>query len=231
MERFTQGRTLSLVGLSVLVSSACSALGPRAPSNTTSNHLDAPLSVSAPLVSQDTGAPTSGRDYSTVSLGVGRRQLDEDYWLPVDEPMVFDFEYAHEPAGQALGFEVGFALALAFEDEFVPPVGDIDFTNTQFELWGGLRKTFMQDALARPYLGVGLTLLAVQFEGESGGVTVDDEDWTVGGYAHGGFQFALGATYLLALDLRIVRGTDVELFDVSGDADYEQLALRFGMRL
>ncbi len=195
----------------LLLATACSSVPSRS----------APAS---PQESADTGV-------SSLNLLVGKRQLDEDEWEPVDEPGVIGLEYANEHANAALGFEVGVSIAAAEEDEFVTGLGDVEFTNRALEIYGGLRKTFFADAAVRPYLGAGVTAIGVEAEGEAGGVSVDDDDTTFGGYAHGGLEFRITDSFRLGVDVRAVFGTDVDLFDASGDTDYEQLALVAGFSI
>jgi opacity protein-like surface antigen len=170
-------------------------------------------------------------EISSLNVLLGKRQLGEDDWAPVDEPGVLGLEYANERAGSAVGYEIGFSFAAAEEDEFVAGLGDVELSSGFFEVYGGLRKTFFADAGVRPYLGLGVTVIAVALEAESGGLSSDDDDASFGGYAHGGLEFRVTDNFRLGLDLRAVFGTDVELFGVSGDADYEQLALVAGFSI
>ncbi len=197
--------------LALLVATACSSVPTRA--------------------SLASSQESAGADLSSLNVLLGRRQLDEDDWAPIDEPGVLGLEYANERAGSAVGFEIGFSLAAAEEDEFVSGIGNVEFTNSFFEIYGGMRKTFFVDAGVRPYIGAGLAVISAALEAESGGASVDDDETTFGGYAHGGVEFRITDNFRLGLDLRAVFGTDLELFDVSGDADYTQLALVAGFSI
>ena len=46
---------------------------------------------------------------------------------------------------------------------------------------------------------------------------------------HGGLAWALADALEVGLDLRFLFGSDIELFGVSGDADYTQLAVFVGL--
>jgi hypothetical protein len=144
---------------------------------------------------------------------------------------VLGLEYANDRAGSAVGFEIGFSLAAAQEDEFVTGVGEVEFTNGDFEIYGGMRKTFFADSSVTPFIGAGLTAIAVALEAESGGASVDDDETAFGGYAHGGVGFPITDDFRLGLDRRAVFATDLERFDVSGDADSAQLALVAGFSI
>jgi hypothetical protein len=203
----------------LLLATACSSVPSRS----------APASPSASPSASPQESVDSG--VSSLNLLVGMRRLDEDDWEPVDEPGVVGLEYANERPNAALGFEFGLAIAAAEEDEFVTGLGDVEFTNRALEVYGGLRKTFFADAAVRPYLGAGVTAIGVEVEGESGGVSADDDDTTFGGYAHGGLEFRITNSFRLGIDARAVFGTDVDLFGASGDVDYEQLALVAGFSI
>jgi hypothetical protein len=202
----------------LLLATACSSVPSRsAPASPQESPASPPASV-------DSGV-------SSLNLLFGMRRLDEDDWEPVDELGVFGLEYANERPNAALGFEFGLSIAAAEEDEFVTGLGDVEFTNRALEIYGGLRKTFFADAAVRPYLGAGVTAIGVEVEGESGGVSADDDDSTFGGYAHGGLEFRITNSFRLGVDARAVFGTDVDLFGASGDVDYEQLALVAGFSI
>lgn len=181
-------------------------------------------------IQSPSSAPTDGTGkVGTHSIHVllGKAMLDKDDWEPVDEPLVLGLGYAREGARDPLGFELGLQIG-ADEETADLGFGPMDFTSSFVELAGGVRKTWLRDRVVQPYVGGGLSLINVSAEAEQGGVSVDDDDSTVGIYLHGGVMFAPGEHFEIGLDVRIVRGTDVSLFGASGDVDSEQIALVFG---
>lgn len=164
---------------------------------------------------------------NTFHALLGARQFgDDDYWSPLDEQGVLAVEFAHEPPGAPVGFELGCALAGATDS-----INNFDRTAAEVELYGGFRKTFFREGALRPYLGAGLSLVSVAEEDETVIGSLDDDDASAGLYVHGGLELAVGDAFSLGLDARVLTGTDVELFGVSTDADYTQFALFFGWSL
>jgi len=149
---------------------------------------------------------------------LGQRSLDEDDWAPLEDQPMFGVEFSSERPGSILGWEVGLMGSYTSDDVF-----GVSLDATTGEIYGGVRKTFLQSTV-RPYVGAGLSAINARLEG--GGVS--DDDTSLGIYGHGGAIVMLGQSFHLGLDLRGLFGTDVELFGVSGDADYVQLALVLG---
>lgn len=219
-------RTVSSLGLIALVS--CAAVDPIPQIAPTYAVADARL----PLTSVESAAPTpSALAQATGDSGVrsfdftlGQRRLDEDDWEPLDEQAAVGFQYAQQSNGAPVGFEVG--LLLSFDDD---TISGVDVEAAVGELYAGVHRSFGSSASSvRPYVGAGLALISAEIEGSSGGTSVDDDDSSPGIYAHGGVAFQAGSNFRFGIDLRLLTGTDIDLFGVSGDADYVQLGLFLG---
>lgn len=156
-----------------------------------------------------------------LSIYLGQRALDEDDYEPVEDQAMFALEFAHEPEGSTLGWELGLAGS-ADESEIL----GTDVEGATGELYGGVRKTFGSGAI-RPVLGGGLSFIRSAVEVSGVG---DDDDASLAGYVHGGVQFQLSTTFSLGLDARVLFGSDLEIAGVETDADYGQLALVLGFR-
>ncbi len=152
---------------------------------------------------------------------------DGDLWDRVDAETTLGLEYAHE-IENGLGFEVGAMGSLGTNSG---DTGNLDVTGASAELYGGARYFFKRDDSWRPYVGGGLSAMIAGVDNDLGGEVADDQDFTLGLYLHGGVQYDLNNAMFLALDLRTLLGTDLELETISGDADYVQLGLAFGFRL
>jgi hypothetical protein len=158
---------------------------------------------------------------SYLDVYVGKRSLDEDDWAPIDEPALIGIQFALPRDG--LGWEIGFAISYDEED-----VG-FDFDATILEVYGGLHAELGGPGAALvPFFGVGLSVAYVDSSGTSGSTTVSDDDSTVGFYAHGGIAVPINPNLRIGADVRILTGTDVELFGVGANVDYEQLAFFIG---
>lgn len=171
----------------------------------------APAARSAPAV-------TEGRPSGLLEVDLGARSLDDDEaWDQIEHPAVLAFGGTW--LGDPLGLELGVSLAADSTT-----VGGVDVTDTFVELSAGPRFTFGEGPLM-PYLGVGVALVAVEVEGEQGGLSVSDDDTTAGFYAHGGLIFRIGSVFHIGLDARLLRGSSVQVFGVDTDADYGQITL------
>ena len=166
---------------------------------------------------------------NSVRVGVGGNSLDESYWGKVDQQLVIAFEYVREAPGAPLGFEAGFQTAATTDHDSASGVGEFDTTSSVFELYGGLHKTFRSDSVVQPFVGAGVTFVETGLEVAFDTYTLDDDDTSFGFYVHGGVQARVTTNLVIGLDVRVVRGTTVTLFDESGDADYEQALLIVGL--
>jgi opacity protein-like surface antigen len=173
----------------------------------------------ASCAASPSAAPPSVHKDSRVSIYLGQRSLDEDDWEPIDEQGVFGVEYSRETEGSAVGFEVGL-MGSGDEDD----LGGADIEGSIGELYGGVRKTFL-DGVVRPYVGGGLSILTAEVDIDGVG---DDDDTSPALYLHGGVDFDITESFFLGLDLRFLFASDIELHGLEGDADYGQLALVLG---
>ena len=156
---------------------------------------------------------------SRVTIYLGQRSLDESYWAPVEDQATFGVEYAREPAGSTIGWEIGL---LGSADETT--VIGFDVEATTGELYGGVRKTF-GSGVARPYVGGGLSFINAEVD-VAGLGSADDS--SPAAYAHAGISFDVTSSFFLGADLRLLFGSDMTIAGVSGDADYAQLAIHLG---
>lgn len=162
---------------------------------------------------------TSAEKSNRVSLYLGQRDLDKDDYDPVDEQGTIGLEYAHEPPGSPVGFEVGVMGSRSKEH-----AGGFEVEGKTGELYGGIRKSFGSDVV-RPYIGAGIALINSKVDVSGAG---DDDDSSAAGYAHAGINFDITPSFGIGLDLRFLFGSDMTIAGVDTDADYGQLALVLG---
>lgn len=180
----------------------------------------------APALRPAAPAALQGGATSEFFVTLGQRTLEDSVaWEQIDEPIALGLEFASRSAGSPLGFEAGLQIA---GDSTT--IAGVDVTDTFVEFYGGGRLTADLGSQGRfhPYVGAGVTFLFADVTGEVSGLEVSDDDATLGFYAHGGVYFRVGASFAIGVDGRLVRGTDVDLFGIATDADYNQLALLLG---
>jgi len=164
---------------------------------------------------------------------VGGRELEDDgFYEPVDQPLSFGFDTAHRFSKRSpIGFEAGFSLAADAEDETVMGT-DVDYASVFLEGNVGLRAMF-DAGPAHLYVGGGIAFVAADIEIDPDlGLDVSEEDGSTGQYLHGGVLFKAGGSFVLGVEAKILRGTDIE-FDgfVDTDADYQEVSFVFGWAL
>lgn len=166
-------------------------------------------------------------DHFHVHLLLAARELDDD-WEPVEEQFGLGIEFAGRPGESPVGWEFG--VSGSSEEKSVSVGGDsFDFTGSFVELYGGARFWLADsDAPVLPYLGLGLSVINAEAEGDDGFTSTSDDDTSPGLYFHGGLSFPLGPSFRLGLDARAVVGTEIEVFGVDSDADYRQIAFVLG---
>jgi opacity protein-like surface antigen len=161
----------------------------------------------------------------SIEILYGFRALDEDDWEPVDQQTAIGLMFAMQGEDAIIGFETG--LMLSFDED---EIGAADVDATLGEIYVGAHRTFGTSAwFARPYVGAGVSLIRAALEIDAPGNDVDDDDSSVGFYAHGGVAFRLGDSLSLGVDGRFLGGTDLELFGGDTDVDYLQLGVFLGI--
>lgn len=163
----------------------------------------------------DPASPAAVRHDRRVTAYIGQRSLDDDF-EPVEDQLVLGAEFSSETQGSAVGWEIAM-FASGDSGSFLGT--DVDAST--WEVAGGFHKTF-GDGDVRPYLGAGLAF--VQLTAEASGLGEDD-DTSVGFYAHGGVAFPMNEQLEIGVDLRTVLGTEMEISGLDVDADYWQLSL------
>ena len=164
-----------------------------------------------------TGCSTPGN----CLFSVGMRQIEEDYWAPVEDQTLFGFTVCLEPEGSPVGIEFGGSVSVDYETVFI-----FDFTGVVTEWSVGARYTLdLGDAPVRPYIGGGLSLVDAGLDVSPGG-TLDDS--AVGFYVHGGVYIETPSSLCIGFDVRYTLGTDLTPGVVEVDADGLAVALTLG---
>ncbi len=155
-----------------------------------------------------------------VSGYLGARSFDfGDEVSDIEDQGVIGVEFSQEYAQWPVGWEAGIMGSAASDD-----VNGNDIDSATAELYGGVRKSFGTGRF-RPYVGAGLSWIRVAFDTDALG---EDDDGSLGVYAHGGVAYQFTPLFSLGLDVRGLFGTDIDLYGENLDADYGQVALVAG---
>jgi hypothetical protein len=164
-----------------------------------------------------------------VNLTYGWRSMQDDSWEPVDDQNVYgvtvDFGGHKWPLNIALGYydssDTGTLASF-------PILGNIDIKGELHEYSLGAHKVWTLKSPLRPFVGAGLTRVTAKATIDSALGSRDEKDDTTGGYLDAGLFFRIGEMLNVGFSGRLVEGTDVDIFGVSGDADYYQLGVLVG---
>lgn len=165
--------------------------------------------------SQDQAVPGAAIHQRRVAAYIGQRSLDEEF-QPVEDQLVLGAEFSSETQGSSVGWEIAM-FSSADSGSFL----GTDVEASTWEFSGGIHKS-LGDGNVRPYLGMGVSF--VMLTAEASGFSEDD-DTSVGLYAHGGLAFPLNEQFELGIDLRSLFGTEMQIAGIDTDADYWQLSM------
>lgn len=180
-----------------------------------------------------------------VLLGVQEFE-DADFWDPMESNVTGAIDSSYENLDDWIGFEWGAGVYFndgerATDGPVTPGVDDykLDSDLEMYEGSLGIRRTFLRTTGFRPYIGIGATAIYYEAERVETGApvppAVDDyrkryshKRMTFGIYAHAGFELQLGENWMLGLDARSLRGTDLPEMFGHGDIDYDRVCLFIG---
>lgn len=174
----------------------------------------------------------------SVTLSVGERDLrDENAWEPSQDQFALGVTYdASWTRGTNVGIGVETSIFGSGRSKEVDVGGDDrEFRAGTLEFAVGPRLDVAFGASGiHAYIAGGLAhISAFAGLGDDNGDFFDDDDdddndSSFAGYAHIGAYWRIERHFNVGIDFRILRGSDIEVFDVNTDADYDQLTLGFG---
>jgi opacity protein-like surface antigen len=184
----------------------------------------------APLASAPPAFPLPqfhGEGRVQTSLWLGLRDLSSDF-DPASGHTVLGIDvHVHEPASRA-GLELGYFYSWGDGSESVSGGGSLDVTSSLHEFWAGGRWQFDPwESSLKPYVGVGFSLLYVDYETSGLGASNHADDWAFGVYGHAGLSWEFAPGWSLDLDVRTLYSTKADLQD-STSLDYLQAGLVLG---
>ncbi len=155
-------------------------------------------------------------------IGGARELLDDEVWgvVGVDRQIPLGVEAHFGRTGVPIFAEVGLQASFDKKDSSVEATGLVG------EIYAGVLLAPLHGQRFNPYIGLGYTQILAYVER----FNTDDEDSSGGLYIHAGINFEPAPNFILGLDFRFVRETDLTVFRTNTDADYQQLALTAGYR-
>jgi opacity protein-like surface antigen len=174
------------------------------------------------------------------TLGSARAERNLNLVLsyrPLDDEQFWDSARVHSGYGLAFNFTRGFfPLHLEVGLSGSSHGGFLDFDNPRArlrEISVGAVGIWRGGHTARPFIGGGWNYVDAKLELQAGlgNPISSDSDSSSGTYLHGGIYWAHdedGRRFNLGLDYRRVWGTEMEIFGVATDADYQELGVLIG---
>jgi opacity protein-like surface antigen len=159
--------------------------------------------------------------WQQIDLQVGARSFDG--FDPIEDQTAFGLEYVAERPGD----DFGVALGVSYSGEQGSEGGE-DVEVEVFDASLGLRRSFDVSQIARPYVGLGLSLLAADSSRETPAGSTSDEDIATAFHLRAGALFDITERFHLGFDARWVFSAGLDLDTIKGDGDSAQLAFVVG---
>lgn len=158
-----------------------------------------------------------------VSAYLGHKSVDDDDWPNLDSQrsvgVISDFRKQSWP--------VSIAADLIFAGD-VHKNGESEDTGGTMEVHLGARKVFSLDNSSfSPYVGGGVAIVTASLEHESAGVTLDDDETSLGVWIGAGAYYAVTPRFNVGLDVRYSKA-EVNLFDIDRKAGGVNVGLTLG---
>jgi hypothetical protein len=186
------------------------------------------LALAGPLAAQD---EVTWRGNATLLLG-SRHMSDGDLWQPDDTFGNLAIEVDWARSNWPINIVVGFELAKDSSEGMIedPGTGQEYWSDVEaeiFQLHAGVQRYFRQEKRLQPYIGGALALLRAERELRGLPDVLNDNDGSIGALAKAGVRVRIGGQFYFGGDVRALLGSDLKLFDVSGNADHFQVSGTF----
>src|SRR5262245_16563809 len=154
-----------------------------------------------------------------VHFLIGQTYLS-DFWKPVDEPAAFGVEVDFGPSKSIVHVALGWNASVDSGTVATPYFGRTGNVSVGLlEFSAGFLVVPVWKAPVRPYFGAGALRVFASTDSGSNPWNGGDNDQSFGFYGNVGIFFKVGDHFDIGFDGRIVRGTEINLIGVEGDAD------------
>lgn len=182
------------------------------------------VTVLVPLLGACAAAPRAEPGWQSLELSLGPQHLNEDSWAPIDGRVRGALTWSMRKPEWPAGLEFGFQYARAeSKDESV--ASGVDF----FEFRAGAAFEWRPLDWLRFVGGVGPRLGLVSADGTGTFGLENEEDSSLGFYAHAGAFAPVVGNFSIGLDGQWMDGSDYDILGESRDASATELlvALRW----
>ncbi|MBI4667405.1 MAG: outer membrane beta-barrel protein [Nitrospinae bacterium] len=182
------------------------------------------------LATPSLAADNDGGWTGSFNIIAGQRNITQKYWEPVESQTVVGMEAAFGKEYWPAHFLVTAHSSRKSADAIASSGGGTyAVTGTTVELGVGAKTNFRLDNI-EPYLAAGVSWTTAKIEGGSTSTpTGSDTDSNRAGYFGAvGLNYIFFENFQVGGSVRILEGTEVNLFDSKGDADHIQYAFLFG---
>jgi len=173
-----------------------------------------------------------GTPFTMISLLYGEVSLSQTYWAPVDKQTMIGMMIDYNPGNWPVNF-LGWASSssksaggMVYYPRFGNAYTTVDAKITELSI--GARKYLMDTGMVRPYVSAGLSSISAELSASAGGGSVSDNTSSIGYFGNGGVFFLIDR-FSVGLDLKILTGTSIKLYGVSGDANYNRWSIIGGI--
>ena len=161
-----------------------------------------------------------------VNTYMAYRQLDKDFWDPVDGQVALGGTVDFGPNGSPAHFAFGLNTSVGYQDYSGGPLNDLEASVTEWSF--GVAKVWETKSRMRPFLSGGASFVKAQITLDTVLGDVDDDDDSLGLWVEGGIYWRVGPHFNAGFHVRALGGTSITLFSVDGDADYVQIGPMLG---
>jgi len=162
--------------------------------------------------------PLASAATGNANFFLGLKAMNDGDWEPLEDQGEFGAEITFGRSQWPVLFAID-VLSSADDDT----VSGIDFDASTSELDLGVRKIWELNRV-RPYVGGGVAFVSAELEGDSGGVTITDDDESIGAWVGGGVFWRIGTRFNIGAAVRYSKA-EVTIFDT----DVEAGGWHFGM--
>lgn len=160
---------------------------------------------------------------------IGQRSMsDDDIWGTLDGQPTFGAKVAVAGEGWPVFIAIGAYYSYDKMSDTFFGLGTVDFSGSVSEVSLGALKEWKLKHGFRPFIEGGMAAVAAHEAASGPGFHLSETDTGTGFYGAGGVYWRIGSRLNVGVDVRALRGANIQIGDVSGDADYVQYGLLVG---